>query len=265
MPESPTDAHQDSLQLPAEFGGIAGLSLLHETEYLLRRFATTSLFGIIPVFTTTYLAGTHMDATRILTSVFSAMGKLLDYCLNRKQLQRHTAEAASKLVSVLDRYVRDCAAASDDGYLPGANPQYNDYRNRKEQCADPVLALPDIPGWNLLPLRYTDGVRDIEHRQNDISDVLQEAFEGDFGALDEYFAERQRVFAELGFRATLLSRDLRAEYDLMPPSVRHRERETLLEKTLQYHDGFSIRLRRSERRIARQARMSEQNDNQRDG
>ncbi|MDF7662768.1 hypothetical protein PUG81_27755 [Erwiniaceae bacterium L1_54_6] len=64
-----------------------------------------------------------MDATRILTSVFSAMGKLFDYCLNRKLLQRQAAEAASRLISVLDRYVRDCsAAASDDGYLPGANP-----------------------------------------------------------------------------------------------------------------------------------------------
>ncbi|MEG3126728.1 hypothetical protein SC171_16950 [Pantoea cypripedii] len=147
-----------------------------------------------------------MDAIRILTSVFSAMGKLFDYRLDRKLLQRQAAEAASRLISVLDRYVRDCsAAASDDGYLPGANSHYNDYRDRKEQCADPVLALPDIQGWNLLPLRYTDGVRDIEHRQNDIKDVLQEAFEGDFGALDEYFAERHRVFAELGFRATLLA------------------------------------------------------------
>lgn len=52
-------------------------------------------------------------------SVFSGIVRTAEYLLNRKSRQRREAEAASQLVSVLDRFVVDCdAVVTDDGTHP---------------------------------------------------------------------------------------------------------------------------------------------------
>lgn len=153
----------------------------------------------------------------------------------------------------MDRYVTDCcAAAADNGYPDYMDPARYHYRERSHQCPDPTLALPEIRDWKLLPLVFTDGARAIENQQNDIPDLLRDAWETDDGSGNQYFAERQRIFAGLGFQASTLSRRLRNAYHLAPPSWTHRERETFLELQVKYHDGYSVRLRIIERRIARQ-------------
>jgi hypothetical protein len=196
---------------------------------------------------------TPVEYLKLFTTLYSAAGKLVGSLLTRKQLRRHQAEAASRLASLLNRYVTDCyAAAADNGYPDYMDPARYDYRERSHQCPDPTLALPEIRDWELLPLVVTDGARAIENQQNDIPGLLRDARETDDGSGNQYFAERQRIFARLGFQASALSRMLRNAYHLTPPTMTHRERETFLESQVKYHDGYSVKLRIIERRIARQ-------------
>ena len=195
-----------------------------------------------------------MEVFKFLISLISAIGRFTEPLFTRKQKQRRAAEAASRLASVLDKYVKKCAdVALDNGYSPFTNPAHHDYRKRKEQCREPVLVLPVIPDWELLPLRFTDGARGIENRQEDIPDLLREAREYSDGSGDEYYAERQKIFAQQGLRAVKLSRELRNTYNLTPPSTQHRKLEAILEEKVKYHDGYSVKLRRIDRRIKRQA------------
>ncbi|ECB4982951.1 hypothetical protein GJC18_19730 [Salmonella enterica] len=180
-----------------------------------------------------------------------------EYLRNRKSQQRREAEAASQLVSVLDRFVVDCdAVATDDGYPPFTNPEHYDYRERKPQCEMVRLAMPDIPGRELLPLSISDRVRAIESLQNDTSGALMEAHECDDGSGDHFYAKRQKIFSLLGFKAVELTRELRSAYRLSPPSIEHRDREKRIEEKLRYHDGFSVKIRRIEQRIARKAKIA---------
>lgn len=190
-------------------------------------------------------------------SVFSGIVRTAEYLLNRKSRQRREAEAASQLVSVLDRFVVDCdAVVTDDGYPPFTNPEYHDYRERTPQCETVRLAVPYIPGRELLPLSISDRVRAIESLQNDTSGALMEAHECDDGSGDGFYATRQKIFSLLGFKAVELTRELRLAYRLSPPSIEHRDREKRIEEKLRYHDGFSVKIRRIERRIARKAKMA---------
>ncbi|HCJ6971208.1 TPA: hypothetical protein NVB94_004035 [Vibrio cholerae] len=50
--------------------------------------------------------------------------------------------------------------------------------------------------------------------------------------------------------------ELRSAYRLSPPSFEHRDREKRIEEKLRYHDGFSVKIRRIEQRIARKAKMA---------
>ncbi|HHQ9365548.1 hypothetical protein ACEWB5_23320 [Citrobacter koseri] len=176
---------------------------------------------------------------------------------NRKSQQRRAGEAASQLVSVLDRFVVDCdAVVTDDGYPPFTNPEYHDYRERTPQCETVRLAVPDIPNRELLPLSISDRVRAIESLQNDTPRALMEAHEDDDGSGDGFYATRQKIFSLLGFKAVELSRELRSAYRLSPPSFEHRDREKRIEEKLRYHDGFSVKIRRIEQRIARKAKMA---------
>lgn len=198
-----------------------------------------------------------MNSFKIPTSVFSFVVRAAEYMFTRKLRQRRGAEAALRLVSILDRYVVDCAAvASDSGYSPFADPAGYDYRNRKAQFQDAILTLPDIPDHELLPIGFIDRARAIENRQNDTHQTLREAREYDDGSGDQYYAERQRIFSILGLYAAELSQELRTEYGLTPPSSEHRKREIILGDMVRYHDGYSIRLRVIERRLARQATMA---------
>ncbi|EOC1268737.1 hypothetical protein ACN5KR_003737 [Cronobacter malonaticus] len=190
-------------------------------------------------------------------SVFSVIVRTAEYLFNRKSRQRRAGEAASQLVSVLDRFVVDCdAVATDDGYPPFTNPEYHDYRKRKPQCETVRLAVPDIPGRELLPLSISDRVRAIESLQNDTLGELMEANEYDDGSGDDFYATRQKIFSLLGFKAVELSRELRSAYRLSPPSIEHRDREKRIEEKLRYHDGFNVKIRRIERRIARKAKIA---------
>ncbi|CBA34684.1 MULTISPECIES: hypothetical protein [Enterobacteriaceae] len=191
-------------------------------------------------------------------SVFSVIVRTAEYFFfNRKSRQRREAEAASQLVSVLDRFVVGCdAVAEDDGYPPFTNPEYHDYRDRTPQSETVLLAVPDIPGRELLPISISDRVRVIESLQNDTSRALMEARECDDGSGDGFYAKRQEIFSLLGFKAVELTRELRSAYRLSPPSIEHRNREKRIEEKLRYHDGFSVKIRRIEQRIARKAKMA---------
>jgi hypothetical protein len=190
-------------------------------------------------------------------SVFSVIVRTAEYFFKRKSQQRRAGEAASQLVSVLDRFVVDCdAVVSDDGYPPFTNPEYHDYRERTPQCEIVRLAVPEIPGRELLPLSISDRVRSIESLQNDTPRALMEAHEFDDGSGDGFYATRQKIFSVLGFKAVELSRELRSAYRLSPPSIEHCDREKHIEEKLRYHDGFSVKIRRIERRIARKAKMA---------
>ncbi|WP_028715602.1 hypothetical protein [Pantoea ananatis] len=198
-----------------------------------------------------------MGLPNLTGAVISVITRTAQYLFNRKSRQRRAGEAASHLVSVLDKFVVGYdAVARDNGYDPFTDPAYHDYRKRKPRSEEARLNVPDIPGRELLPLSISDRVRALESLQNDTSDALREAFEEDDGSDDKFYATRQKIFSFLGFRAVELSRELRAAYRLSPPSPAHRERETRIEETVRYHDGFSIRIRRIERRIAREARMA---------
>lgn len=83
-----------------------------------------------------------------------------------------------------------------------------------------------------------------------------EAHECDDGSGDGFYATRQKIFSLLGFKAVELTRELRLAYRLSPPSIEHRDREKRIEEKLRYHDGFSVKIRRIERRIARKAKMA---------
>ncbi|WP_432537468.1 hypothetical protein [Pantoea eucalypti] len=197
-----------------------------------------------------------MGASTISASIVSIIVRTAEHIFNRKGRQRRAAEAASKLVSVLDKYVIDCAAVADDnGYSPFENPAHNDYRKRKPQCLDASFSIPDIADWELLPLNFTDGTRALENLQRDTPDALTEAWEYGDGSGDDYFGRRQEIFSTLGFRAVVLARELRTTYHLRPPSSKHREREIRVENSLKYHDEFSKRLRRIEAKIARQSKI----------
>lgn len=198
-----------------------------------------------------------MGIPNLTGSVISVITRTAQYLFNRKSRQRRAGEAASHLVSVLDKFVVDCdAVARDNGYDPFTDPAHHDYRKRKPRSEEARLDVPDIPGRELLPLSISYRVRTLESQQSDTSDALREAFEEDDGSGDKYYATRQKFFSFLGFRAVELSRELRAAYRLSPPSPAHREREKRIEDKLRYHDGYSIRIRRAERRIAREARMA---------
>ncbi|WNK42624.1 hypothetical protein [Pantoea agglomerans] len=186
-------------------------------------------------------------------TIFSIIVRTAEHIFNHKSRQRRAAEAASKLVSVLDKYVMDCAAvAIDNGYSPFENPAHYDYRERKPQCLNASFSIPDIADWELLPLSFTDGTRALENRQRDTPDALIEAREFGDASEDDYYALRQKIFSTLGFRAVALARELRTTYHLEPPSSEHREREIRIENTLKHHDGYSKRLRRIEYQISRQ-------------
>lgn len=87
-----------------------------------------------------------MGIPNLSGSVFSVIVRTAEYLFNRKSQQRRAGEAASQLVSVLDRFVVDCdAVVTDDGYPPFTNPEYHDYRERTPQCETVRLAVPDIP------------------------------------------------------------------------------------------------------------------------
>ncbi|ABU79604.1 hypothetical protein ESA_pESA2p06571 (plasmid) [Cronobacter sakazakii ATCC BAA-894] len=118
------------------------------------------------------------------------------------------------------------------------------------------MAVPDIPNRELLPLSISDRVRAIESLQNDTPRALMEAHEDDDGSGDGFYATRQKIFSLLGFKAVELSRELRSAYRLSPPSFEHRDREKRIEEKLRYHDGFSVKIRRIEQRIARKAKMA---------
>ncbi len=198
-----------------------------------------------------------MGIPNLLGSLFSFSVQAVKYLSNRKSRQRRAGEAASQLVSVLDRFVVDCdAVATDDGYPPFTNPEYYDYRERTPQSETALLAVPDIPGRELLPLSISDRVRAIESLQNDTSRALMEAYEADDGSGDVIYATRQKIFSLLGFKAVQLSRELRSAYRLSPPSFEHRDREKRIEEKLRYHDGFSVKIRRIEGRIARKAKIA---------
>ncbi|EAY8053611.1 hypothetical protein EY875_23830 [Salmonella enterica subsp. enterica serovar Senftenberg] len=198
-----------------------------------------------------------MGIPNLSGSVFSVIVRTAEYLFNRKSQQRRAGEAASQLVSVLDRFVVDCdAVVTDDGYPPFTNPEYHDYRERTPQCETVRLAVPDIPNRELLPLSISDRVRAIESLQNDTPRALMEAHEDDDGSGDGFYATRQKIFSLLGFKAVELSRELRSAYRLSPPSFEHRDREKRIEEKLRYHDGFSVKIRRIEQRIARKAKMA---------
>ncbi|EBV3125756.1 hypothetical protein AAL05_20965 [Salmonella enterica subsp. enterica serovar Typhimurium] len=198
-----------------------------------------------------------MGIPNLSSSVFSVIVRTAEYLFNRKSQQRRAGEAASQLVSVLDRFVVDCdAVVTDDGYPPFTNPEYHDYRERTPQCETVRLAVPDIPNRELLPLSISDRVRAIESLQNDTPRALMEAHEDDDGSGDGFYATRQKIFSLLGFKAVELSRELRSAYRLSPPSFEHRDREKRIEEKLRYHDGFSVKIRRIEQRIARKAKMA---------
>lgn len=198
-----------------------------------------------------------MGIPNLTGSVISVITRTAQYLFNRKSRQRRAGEAASHLVSVLDKFVVDCdAVARDYGYDPFTDPAHHDYRKRKPRSEEARLDVPDIPGRELLPLSISDRVRALESLQNDTTDALREAIEEADGSGDKYYATRQKIFSFLGFRAVELSRELRAAYRLSPPSPGHREREKRIEDKLRYHDGYSIRIRIAERRIAREARMA---------
>ncbi|KAB1038934.1 hypothetical protein [Cronobacter sakazakii] len=198
-----------------------------------------------------------MGIPNLSGSVFSVIVRTAEYLFNRKSQQRRAGEAASQLVSVLDRFVVDCdAVVTDDGYPPFTNPEYHDYRERTPQCETVRLAVPDIPNRELLPLSISDRVRAIESLQNDTPRALMEAHEDDDGSGDGFYATRQKIFSLLGFKAVELSRELRSAYHLSPPSFEHRDREKRIEEKLRYHDGFSVKIRRIEQRIARKAKMA---------
>lgn len=187
------------------------------------------------------------------STIFSIFVRTAEHIYNRKSRQRRAAEAASKLVSVLDKYVMDCdAVAADNGYSPFENPAHYDYQERKPQCLNASFSIPDITDWELLPLSFTDGTRALENLQRDTPDALIEASESGDASGDDYYARRQQIFSSLGIRAVALARELRTIYHLKPPSSEHREREIRIENTLKYHDGFSKRLRRIEYQISRQ-------------
>lgn len=189
------------------------------------------------------------------STIFSIIVRTAEHIFNRKSRQRRAAEAASKLVSVLDKYVIDCAAvAADNGYSPFDNPAHNDYRERKPQCLNASFSIPDIADWELLPLSFTDGTRALENIQRDTQDALIEALEYGDPSGDDYYECRQKIFSTLGTRAVALARELRTIYHLKPPSYEHQEREIRIENTLKYHDGFSKRLRRIEYHISRQGK-----------
>lgn len=201
-----------------------------------------------------------MGIPNLTGAVISVITRTAQYLFNRKGRLRRVGEAASHLVSVLDKFVVDCdAVARDNGYDPFNDPAYHDYRERKPRSEEARLDVPDVPGREFLPLSISDRVRALESLQNDTSDALREAFEEDDGSGDKYYATRQKIFSFLGFRAVELSRELRAAYRLSLPSPAHREREKRIEEKLSYHDGYSIRIRIAERRIAREARMADGN------
>lgn len=127
---------------------------------------------------------------------------------------------------------------------------------QKTQREEARLVVPDISGRELLPLSISPWVRALESQQSDTSDALREAFGEGNGSGEQYYATRHKIFSLLGFRAVELSWELRTAYRLSPPSPSHRKREKCIEEKLRYHDGFSIRIRRTERRIAREARMA---------
>ncbi|MCG7368530.1 hypothetical protein MHZ90_20760 [Pantoea sp. ACRSH] len=191
-----------------------------------------------------------MELLNIVTTILNGTTCAFRHLSSQRQHGWRRADVASQLVSVLDRFATGCAAvASDDGYPERTDPARRDYRTRKHQQNAPELVLPEIAGST----EITDGARSIVNLQNDIPDALQNADDGDPGSGDDYFAERQRQYAGLGLRAVLLSRRLRADFSLSPPSGPHRRRESLLEEKVKYHDGFSVRLRQAEHRIARGA------------
>ncbi|WP_413676634.1 hypothetical protein [Pantoea dispersa] len=194
-----------------------------------------------------------MELLNIFTTILNGAPRALRHLSSQRQHVQRQADVASQLVSILDRFATGCAAvASDDGYPEWTDPGRRDYRTRKHQRNAPELVLPEIAGWELLPTEITDGARSIVNLQVDIPDALQNADYSDPGSGDDYFAERQRQYASLGLRAVLLSRRLRVDFSLSPPSGPHRRREILLEEKVKYHDGYSVRLRIIERRIARQ-------------
>ena len=184
-----------------------------------------------------------MGIPTLPVSVFSGIVRTAAECLrNRKSRQRRAGEAASQLVSVLDRFVVDCdAVATDDGHPPFTNPADHEYRERTQQCEMVLLAVPDIPGRELLPLSISDRVRAVESLQNDTSGALMEAHECDDGSGDGFYATRQKIFSLLGFKAVELTRELRSAYRLSLPSNEHRDREKRIEEKLRYYDGFSVK------------------------
>lgn len=182
-----------------------------------------------------------MGIPNLSGSVFSVIVRTAEYLFNRKSQQGRAGEAASQLVSVLDRFVVDCdAVVTDDGYPPFTNPEYHDYRERTPQCETVRLAVPDIPNRELLPLSISDRVRAIESLQNDTPRALMEAQEDDDGSGDGFYATRQKIFSLLGFKAVELSRELRSAYRLSPPSFEHRDREKRIEEKLRYQGSVWI-------------------------
>lgn len=126
-----------------------------------------------------------MGIPNLTGAVISVITRTAQYLFNRKSRQRREGEAASHLVSVLDKFVVDCdAVARDNGYDPFADPAHHDYRKRKPRSEEARLNVPDIPGRELLPLSISDRVRTIQSLQNDTSDALLEAYEEDDGSGD---------------------------------------------------------------------------------
>lgn len=86
-----------------------------------------------------------MGIPNLSGSVFSVIVRTAEYLFNRKSQQRRAGEAASQLVSVLDRFVVDCdAVVTDDGYPPFTNPEYGVLRrNRRNFRHEPGRNAPD--------------------------------------------------------------------------------------------------------------------------
>ncbi|MFP1887050.1 hypothetical protein ACLED0_00365 [Lonsdalea quercina] len=198
-----------------------------------------------------------MNEFKIPTSLSSLVVRAVQCIFARKFRQRREAGAALHLLSILNKYVVDCEkVASDNGYSPFEDPAGYDYRDRKARSEDAILTLPVIPDHELLPIHFIEKVRVIENFQSDIFQRMRKASEYDDGSGDQYYAERQKIFAELGLRAVLLSKGLRSKYGFTPPSSEHNRREIILDRVFKYHSDFSKRLRLSERRHAQQAAVA---------
>lgn len=118
---------------------------------------------------------------------------------------------AIRVITILDRFVDECAVASmDDGFLEG----WNEYAKATTNDPAPVV-FPDDLDWRSIDHQLAYNLLALDNKIHDakqsISAAGEHATPPDY---EEYYSERRLQYAVLGLEVAELARILRDTHDL---------------------------------------------------